>query len=89
MKMLRNCQAFDSEGYRTNKQTLPLDVYNGRLINPEHYNADVIITRDNFISSEFACTAEVHMRGALWDLFVDSRKLHEKAEALGAVILIN
>ena len=88
MKLLKNCQAFDFEGYRTNKQDLPLDVDGGILINPWHYNEPVIILRDNFKSSEFANTAEVKMNGAAWTLFVDSDKLHQKAKELRAKITV-
>lgn len=87
MKMLKNCQAFDSDGYRTCKDDLPLDVENGILINPYHYNEPVVLLRDNFSSSDFENTAEVKMLCAAWTLFVDSDKLHIKAGELGAEIL--
>ena len=87
MKLLKNCQAFDADGYRTNKQDLALDVNNGILINPWHYNEPVILSKDNFASSEFKNTAGVSMLHAAWSLFVDSKKLHNKAKELGAEIL--
>lgn len=87
MKLLKKCQAFDSAGYRTHKEDLALDVVNGILINPWHYNEPIVILKDNFRSSEFENTAEVKMLCAAWTLFVDSDKLHSKAKEIGADIL--
>ena len=86
MKLLKKCQAFDSDGYRTQKENLPLDVAIGVLVNPWHYNEEIILIRDGFQSSEFKNTAEVKMSGAAWSLFVDSDKLHAKAKELNAEI---
>lgn len=87
MKILKNCQCFDSEGYRTHKEDLPLDVMDGILINPYRYNEPIVLSRDGFKSSEFKKTAEVAMLCAAWSLFVDSDKLHVKAKELGAKII--
>ena len=83
MKLLKNCQAFNADGYRTNKEDLPLSVVDGLIINPWHYNEAIILLRDKFCSSEFKVTAEVKMFCAAWSLFVDSDLLHKKAEKLG------
>lgn len=88
MKMLKNCQAFDSDGYRTNKESLPLDVLDGELVNPWHYNERIILLRDGFKSSDFENTAHVRMCDAIWSLFVDSDKLHKKAEELGVTKIL-
>lgn len=79
------CRRFEASVLKNYK--LALDVEDGILVNPWHYNEPIVLLREGFNSSEFAETASVQMLCAMWSLFVDAKKLRRAARELGATIL--